>query len=102
MKTLRANKLIQLRLLHITIPLLLSLLIAFGLIWGLSGGTIAKASSNTLYVANSGSDDSTCTNPANPCQTIKYALNQAMSGDEILVAKGNYTETLVGSLHQLV
>ena len=55
----------------------------------------AHADPGTLYVDGAtGSDDSDCSDPADPCATIGYALNQARNGDDIRVAEGIYTETL--------
>lgn len=45
----------------------------------------------TRYVdAAGGSDDSDCSNPADPCQSIQYAIDQSSAGDEMLVAEGSY------------
>jgi hypothetical protein len=80
------------RLAHITG---LTLLFLAALLWGLQGVTPARADPGTLYVDGStGSDDSDCSNSADPCATIGYALAQAANGDEILVAEGTYMETL--------
>ena len=46
--------------------------------------------SRTLHVTHSGSNIATCGTEANPCRSIQYAINQASSGDTILVAAGNY------------
>jgi hypothetical protein len=43
------------------------------------------------YVAITGSDSSDCTNPAAPCRTLQYAVDQASDGDIIRVAQGAYT-----------
>lgn len=43
------------------------------------------------YVALTGSDVGDCTSSSLPCRTIQYAVNQAASGDTILVAGGTYT-----------
>ena len=73
----------------------LALLFLAALLWGLRGVTPARADPGTLYVDGAiGSDDSDCSNPADPCATIGYALTQAGNGDEILIAAGTYTETL--------
>jgi hypothetical protein len=73
----------------------LALLVLAALLWGVLGVTLARADPGTLYVdGDGGSDDSDCSNPADPCATIGYALTRAGSGDEILVAAGTYTETL--------
>src|SRR5690606_32160668 len=45
----------------------------------------------TRYVAASGTDSGNCTSPSSPCRSIQYAVNQAASGDRILVASGTYT-----------
>jgi hypothetical protein len=73
----------------------LALLFLAVLLWGLQGVTPVRADPGTLYVdAATGSDDSDCSNPVDPCATIGYALTQAGNGDEIRVAEGTYTETL--------
>jgi hypothetical protein len=73
----------------------LALLFLAVLLWGLRGVTPARADPGTLYVdGTTGSNDSDCSNPADPCATIGYALTQAGNGDEIRVAEGTYTETL--------
>ena len=73
----------------------LALLFLAALLWGLRGVTPARAALGTRYVNGAtGSDDSDCGNPADPCDTIGYALTQAGNGDTILVAAGTYTETL--------
>ncbi|MCS6827521.1 MAG: hypothetical protein NZ553_12980 [Caldilinea sp.] len=48
-----------------------------------------------LYVdAQTGNDSSNnCLNPMTPCRTLQHAVNQASSGDTILVAAGIYTHT---------
>lgn len=45
----------------------------------------------TRYVAASGTDSGDCSSPGAPCRTVQYAVNQAASGDRILVAQGTYT-----------
>lgn len=42
------------------------------------------------YVAQTGEDSGDCRSPSFPCRTIQYAVNQATSGDIILVAAGIY------------
>ncbi len=54
---------------------------------GQAGGTVH-------YVAPTGNDTGNCTNPAQPCKTIQYAVDQAADGDEIRVAGGTYTGTV--------
>ena len=73
----------------------LALLFLAALLLGWQGVTPARADPGTRYVDGAtGSDDSDCSNPADPCASIGYALTQAGNGDEILVAAGTYTETL--------
>jgi hypothetical protein len=43
------------------------------------------------YVATTGADVGVCDNPANPCATVQYAVDQADESDEIHVATGAYT-----------
>jgi hypothetical protein len=60
-----------------------------------AGVTPAWADPGTLYVDGAtGSDDSDCSDPTDPCATIGYALSQALNGDDIRVAEGTYTETV--------
>ncbi len=54
-----------------------------------SSATLPEA--NTIRVATTGADAAGCGSEAQPCQSIQYAVNQAVSGDVILVAKGTYT-----------
>jgi hypothetical protein len=57
--------------------------------------SLAAVGAATRYVDwATGSDDSDCTNPNDPCQTIGYAANQSGSGDSVLVAEGVYSETI--------
>ncbi|MCL4862688.1 MAG: hypothetical protein KJZ93_24965, partial [Caldilineaceae bacterium] len=46
------------------------------------------------FVAPNGTDTGTCTDSAQPCRTITYALNQAVDGAEIRVAAGAYAEPI--------
>jgi len=50
-----------------------------------------QSAAATIHVAPTGSDTSECGSEGSPCQTIQYAINQAESGDTILVASGTYT-----------
>ena len=55
----------------------------------------AAAAPQTRYVDGAGGLDSGgCAGAANPCQTISYALDQALDGDTIKVAQGTYQENL--------
>ena len=66
-------------------------------LWGLRGVASVHADPATRYVDGATGSDATnnCTDHANPCATIDYALSQAAEGDTILVAQGTYTENLV-------
>jgi hypothetical protein len=46
------------------------------------------------FVAPSGADAGLCTDSAQPCKTINYALSQAVDGGEIRVAAGVYQEQI--------
>ena len=73
----------------------LTLLFLVAWLWRSQGVTPSYADPGTLYVDGAtGSDDSDCSNPADPCATIGYALTQAANGDEIRVAGGTYAEGL--------
>ena len=49
-----------------------------------------SAAATTRYVATSGTDAGNCSSVGSPCRTVQYAVNQAASGDQILVAQGTY------------
>jgi len=51
----------------------------------------ALQTSNTWYVAPTGSDANTCNLPAAPCQTIQAAVDKTGTGDIVKVATGTYT-----------
>ena len=64
--------------------------------FGFTTSASAEASSQastTRYVAASGADTGSCTSAGSPCRSIQYAVNQAASGNTILVAQGTYTYT---------
>lgn len=46
------------------------------------------------YVATTGNDTGDCTDSAQPCKTISYALSKATDGGEIRVAAGLYQEAI--------
>lgn len=46
------------------------------------------------FVAPGGMDTGACTDAAQPCKTITYALGQAVDGGEIRVAAGRYQEAI--------
>lgn len=53
-----------------------------------------KLSFPRYFVAPTGNDTGFCTDSAQPCKTINYALGQAESGGEIRVAAGIYAEQI--------
>ncbi len=56
----------------------------------------AHALASTLYVDDtSGTDDSNCQTPSDPCKTINYAIGQASIGDSLQIAGGTYTENVI-------
>lgn len=62
------------------------------LIWLLSMKPLSvRAAGPILYVATTGSDATDCTDSANPCATVQYAVDRADVGAEIRVASGVYT-----------
>lgn len=60
-------------------------------------GTLASYGGNPSewYVSPTGVDSTNCHTPANPCKTIQWAINNALSGDHIYIADGVYVERLV-------
>ncbi len=77
------------------VVVMLAALLAFAVWGGLGAMTPARADPDTRYVDGAtGGDDSDCSDPADPCATIGYALTHAVDNDEILVAVGTYVETL--------
>ncbi|MDY7076381.1 MAG: right-handed parallel beta-helix repeat-containing protein, partial [Chloroflexota bacterium] len=53
---------------------------------------LAQAGTGVIRVAMSGTDVTGCGSTAAPCRTVQYAIDQAVSGDEIHVATGLYTD----------
>jgi hypothetical protein len=49
------------------------------------------------YVAPSGTDAGTCSDSAQPCKTILYALSKSVPGGEIRIAAGTYAEQILVS-----
>ena len=52
--------------------------------------TALRAAGATRYVAPEGADIGDCTDADSPCSSITYALDQARSGDTVLVGGGDY------------
>ncbi len=55
---------------------------------------VSAAGTNHYVEGATGSDSGNCANPADPCQTIEYALTKAATNDNVLVAQGLYIENL--------
>jgi hypothetical protein len=73
----------------------LTLLLVAALLWAGPGPSPARADPGTLYVSGATGDDTgDCRDPAAPCQTIGHAISQAVDGDTILIAGGQYAENL--------
>jgi len=51
----------------------------------------AQSGTGTIRVAATGADSVGCGSVISPCRTIQYAVDQAVAGEEILVASGVYT-----------
>ncbi len=51
---------------------------------------VSSPSANTIRVSTTGVDTTGCGSATQPCKSIQYAVNQASSGDTILVASGIY------------
>ena len=71
----------------------LGLLMTLSLLMLIGGSQVALSQSESIIirVAPSGSDTPDCGSQVAPCQTIQYAVDLALEGDEIRVATGNYT-----------
>lgn len=55
--------------------------------------SIGIASAQTRYVDAGGTDTGDCSLPGSPCATIGYAVSQALTGDSVILASGNYAFT---------
>jgi hypothetical protein len=78
------------------IPIGLTLLLISAFLGLIPGIATASADPGTLYVDGAtGIDAGDCQNMAAPCQTIAYAIIQAVQYDDIWVTQGTYTENLV-------
>lgn len=62
-----------------------------------SGGTTIR------YVSPAGADAANvCTNPTSPCATLQHAINNVVSGDEIRLAEGVYSDVVqINGLDQI-
>ena len=69
------------------------------------GGTTTTTSTTTsttvpddpsgVYVATTGTDTGDCRASATPCQTVQYAVSQAVAGNTVYVAAGTYPEVVL-------
>ncbi|NOZ26771.1 MAG: DUF1565 domain-containing protein [Chloroflexi bacterium] len=69
--------------------------ITMALLWLLgiaSGRASAQSGTGVIRVATTGRDTIGCGSPTYPCRTIQYAVDQAETGDTILIAAGVYTD----------
>lgn len=83
------------------LPVLGALLVFSTLLWG--GPNEAAALAVNRYVATDGNDVGSCSDSASPCRTVQYAVDQAASGDSVLVATGVYTDVRSrGGINQTV
>src|SRR4051795_5226576 len=71
----------------------LALMTGFGGLAALAGP--ASAAPTTRYVATTGNDsDNDCTDSTKPCEHVQYAVGQADAGDTVVIAKGEYRESV--------
>lgn len=62
-----------------------------GLMMALVFAGMISAEATVIRVATTGSDVGSCGSTATPCQSLQYALDLAVSNDEIRVAEGTYS-----------
>lgn len=67
------------------------------MIAGWSGSALAA----NRFVDPAGIDNTACMNPANPCQTIDYAITQSAAGDDVFLSAGTYNEHSLIISHDL-
>jgi hypothetical protein len=73
----------------------ISRFLALGLVFGsclapCANGAAGKAVT-IRYVSPGGSDSGSCANPSQPCRSLQFAVDHAVSGDEVRLAGGDYT-----------
>jgi hypothetical protein len=56
----------------------------------------------TWYVSTTGNDSNSCSDPTSPCSTIQAALDKAIDGDIIYVARGTYTSNSTNGVEYIV
>lgn len=82
---------------------LIGILAVFTALAGVSRTALAHGDASIpLYVADDGSDTGKCSDPAAPCRTLGYALQQAAKGTQVRVAAGVYPVSDTGELFLLV
>lgn len=88
---------------------LLAAALVSSLVWGAAPPAAAQslvpaaARAVHRYVSPAGADAGDCTLSTAPCATIQYALGQALTGDEVQVATGIYSQmNAYGGLAQIV
>ena len=57
---------------------------------GLLCGAVAQADGRNFYVSSAGKDSSTCGAASAPCRSLGKALENATSGDQLVVGPGRY------------
>lgn len=77
----------------VAVALALGLGMAVALLWLLTGPPTVRADPDILYVATDGDDANDCSTIPNRCRTVQRAVEMALTGDEIWVAGGVYTDT---------
>ena len=78
-----------LRILHMHKPIFLSLL--FCSVFFISSAILADGETHaTHFVDINGNDNGDCLNKINPCQSIKYAIDQAAKASHVHIATGTY------------
>ena len=56
-----------------------------------SASSLSLPEAKIIRVSTTGTDAAGCGSETQPCRSIQYAVNQTVTGDTILVAKGTYT-----------
>jgi uncharacterized repeat protein (TIGR01451 family) len=78
--------------LSVTIGLSLMLALVWLLGSLMTAPLLAQSGTGVIRASTNGVDTPGCGSIAAPCQSVQYAVNQAVPGDEVLVATGTYTD----------
>ncbi|HEY3343889.1 MAG TPA: right-handed parallel beta-helix repeat-containing protein, partial [Anaerolineaceae bacterium] len=70
---------------------LLAMVLIFGSCLAPGASGAAGQAVTIRYVSPGGGDSGNCAIPSQPCRTIQFAVDQAVSGDEVRLAGGEYT-----------